>query len=167
MYQVGDVVLYGSEGVCKISGIEEKKIVDRTVSCYMLQPVNDKNSLFFIPTDSQAAQNKLRHIVGAEELDTILRSAKPAAWIESDRDRREAYRTAIGCADRAALASLMKAVCLQRAQLSLMGKKLHKIDEYFLLEAEKLLYGELSTMFHIKKEDVIPYILGECSLKAL
>lgn len=167
MYQVGDIVLYGSEGVCRISGIEEKKIVDRRVSCYILEPINDKNSLFFIPTDSQAAQSKLRHIVGAKELDTILHSAKPAAWIESDRQRREAYRTAIGCADRAALASLIKAVCAKREHLASLGKKLHKIDEYFLSEAEKLLYGELSTVFQIKKEEVVPYILGECSPKAL
>ena len=167
MYQVGDIVLYGSEGVCKISGIEEKKIMDRKVNCYILQPVNDKHSVFFIPTDSGAAQKKLRHIAGAKELDAIFHSAEPVVWIESDRARREAYRTAIGYADRAALASLIKAVCMQRAHLALTGKKLHKIDEYFLSEAEKLLYGELSTVFEIEKEEVVPYILGECSLKAL
>ena len=47
------------------------------------------------------------------------------------------------------------------------GKRLHKVDEYFLIEAEKLLYGEFKNVFKIERDEVIPCVLGKCEIGEL
>ena len=74
---------------------------------------------------------------------------------------RDVYSNAINSADRGAIASLIKACDKHRKEISELGKKLHKVDEYFLIEAEKLLYGEFKTVFKIEKAEIIPFVLGE------
>lgn len=45
MYNVGDTVIYGSEGVCRISDKTERKFKNRVLSYYILQPVYKENGL--------------------------------------------------------------------------------------------------------------------------
>ena len=59
------------------------------------------------------------------------------------------------------IASLIKSVCAVQRRLEDNGKKLHKTEEYFLEDAKKFLYGELSSVFVMEKSDVIPFVLGE------
>ena len=50
MYKKGDTVLYVSEGVCKITDITEKKFGDDSIEYYILTPVFNNRSTFFVPT---------------------------------------------------------------------------------------------------------------------
>ena len=161
MYNIGDMVLYGGEGLCRIIGIEDKKIADRTIKYYALTPAGNESSVFYVPTEGKVAETKLRKIISGKENKKIINDAEFASWEENDRQRRDIYSNAINCADRGAIASLIKACDRHKKEISEIGKKLHKVDEYFLAEAEKLLYGEFKTVFKIEKEEIIPFVLGE------
>lgn len=161
MYSIGDVVLYGGEGICRISGIEDKKIGGQKMSYYTLKPVDGRNSLFFVPIEGEIADRKLRNIIPAEEIVKIVSGAEIKPWMEDDHERRETYRSAIGNADRSALSSLVKMVEKHREELRSTGHKLHKTDEYFLQETERLLAGEFCALFVMERHDVIPFLLGK------
>ncbi len=161
MFKKGDMVLYGGEGVCRIDGIEDKKIADRVVSYYVLCHVDGVNSVFFVPVESRAAREKMSKVISAPEIKKIVNEAKPAELSETERGRKESYKNAICQADRPMIASLIKSVCAVKRRLEDDGKKLHKTEEYFLEDAKKFLYGELSSVFIMEKSDVIPFILGE------
>lgn len=165
MYEIGDKVLYGGEGICEITGIEDRKIGDKLISYYILKHIDGANSVFLVPINSKVAETKLRKVIKGNEIKDIFKMAKKAPWKELDKERREMYRLALCNADREAIASLVKMVCEKKKELSELGKKLHKVDEYFLTEAEKLLYGEIETFFHVKKGEVVPFILGDICLK--
>ena len=167
MYNIGDMVLYGGEGICKIVGIEDKKIADRVVKYYALSPEGIGYSVFYVPTEGKAAESKIRKIITGSEMRAIIEKSKPAVWEENDRARREVYNSAINCADREKIVSLIKCCDIHKNELSLQGKRIHKVDEYFLAEAEKLLYGELKNLFKINREEIIPFILGECEVEEL
>ncbi|MBR6720413.1 MAG: hypothetical protein IKL74_05825 [Clostridia bacterium] len=161
MYNIGDMVLYGGEGLCRISGIEDKKIADRTIKYYALTPARNESSVFYVPTEGKAAETKLRKIVSGKEIKKIIKEADCALWEDNDRQRRDIYSGAINSADRGGIASLIKACDKHKKEIFELGKKLHKVDEYFLAEAEKLLYGEFKTVLKIEKEEIIPFVLGE------
>ncbi len=161
MYNLGDMVLYGGEGLCSISAIEERKIADKKISYYILTPVRKSSAVFFVPVEGKTAETKLRKIITAEEFILIVKEAKPSEWIENDRARRDKYKAAINEADRASIASFVKTIKLHKEELSEQGKRLHKLDEYFYVEVEDLLVEELKTIFKIEKSEVIPFMLGE------
>lgn len=163
MFNKGDMVLYGGEGVCRVDGTEEKKIGSTTAEYYVLCRVDGVNSVFFVPVKSRAAQEKMCRVISASEIKKIIREAEATELPPSDRERKEAYKNAICSADRAAVASLVKSVCEHEKALELKGKKLHKTEEYFLEDAKKFMYGELSAVFKMDKNDVIPFVLGEFS----
>lgn len=161
MYNIGDNVLYGGEGVCRISGIEDKKIDGQIISYYVLCRVDGVNSVFFVPVKSRAAEEKMRKVISAGEIKKIVSEAKPLRLCDNDRERKELYKNAMCSADRPLLASLIKSVCAEKEALENDGKKLHKVEEYFLSDVQKMLYSELSSVMNITMDDVLPFILGK------
>ena len=55
MFQVKDVVVYGSQGVCEIISIEDRKIDGETKKYFVLKPKNDKGATFYVPTWNEKA----------------------------------------------------------------------------------------------------------------
>ena len=55
MFQVNDVVVYGSQGVCEIISIEDQKIGEETKKYFVLKPKNDKGATFYVPTWNEKA----------------------------------------------------------------------------------------------------------------
>ncbi len=161
MYNIGDKVLYGGEGVCRISGIEDKRIAGQVISYYVLCRVDGVNSVFFVPVKSRAAEEKMRKVISAGEIKKIVSEAKPVKLCDTERERKELYKSAVCSADRPLLASLIKSVCAEKEALERLGKKLHKTEEYFLSDAQKMLYSELSSVMNINKDDVLPFVLGK------
>jgi CarD family transcriptional regulator len=59
MYEIGEKVLYGVHGICRISDMEER-IVDRVKRQYLvLEPVDQAGAKFYVPTHNAAALSKL------------------------------------------------------------------------------------------------------------
>lgn len=161
MYNIGDMVLYGGEGICKIVGIEDKKIADKVIQYYALSPEGIGNSVFYVPTEGKVAESKIRKIINGSEIKAIIEKSQPAEWEENDRIRRDNYNKAINSADREMIISLIKCCDIHKEEVSKQGKRLYKVDEYFLAEAEKLLYGEFKNVFKIERNEIVSFILGK------
>ena len=161
MYNIGDTVLYGGEGLCKVIGIEDKKIADKVIKYYALTPLDGKSSVFYVPTEGKVAETKLRQIISGKEIKDIVKNTVASEFVENDRARREVYSNAINSADRSAIVGFIKSCEIRENELLEYGKRLHKVDEYFIMDAEKFLYGEFKTVFKIEREQVIPFVLGK------
>lgn len=46
MFKINDVVVYGSQGVCEIVGINEQKVDGTIRNYFILKPKNDKGATF-------------------------------------------------------------------------------------------------------------------------
>ena len=58
LFRVNDVVIYGSQGVCEITGIEERQISGEMIKYYVLKPRNDSGATFYVPTWNEKAWGK-------------------------------------------------------------------------------------------------------------
>ena len=74
MYQVGELVVYGVHGVCRIVGQEEKRVDRKNVTYLVLEPVTSAGSRFLVPSQSAAALGKLRPVMTAEAFEELLSS---------------------------------------------------------------------------------------------
>ena len=103
MYQVGQLVVYGIHGVCRISQVQDR-VVDRVSRRYLvLEPVNRGGSQYFVPMHNPTAMQKLSPLLSPEELTTLLSSerARTDCWIVDENRRKQFYRELSGSGRRA------------------------------------------------------------------
>ena len=161
VYQIGEKVLYGIHGICRVSDTEER-MVDRVKRQYLvLEPVDQTGAKYFVPTHNAAALAKLRPILSREALEALLRSeeVKQDAWIADENARKQAYRELINSGDRTALIRMVGSLHRHKQEQIEAGRKFHLCDENFLRDAEKLLSAEFSLVLGIEPGQVGSYVL--------
>ncbi|MDR1464570.1 MAG: CarD family transcriptional regulator [Oscillospiraceae bacterium] len=163
MIQVGDTVLYGADGVCRVSGIEEKRLDGQARQYFVLIPLQEKNTIHYVPIDNEKAVAQLRPVLSAEEIHCLIRSMpdEEGAWVADDTTRRERDRQALASGDRTALVRMIKSLYRRRQEQKAVGRKLHIADERLLQEAEKRLYEEFAHVLRLSPEEVVPFIMEQ------
>ena len=88
MYQIGDIVVYGTEGIAEIGEEIEREIhpVDRVfdvtnaqaefdgqkLKYLVLHPLEKKTETVYVPVGNEKAMRKLRSILSEEEAETLI-----------------------------------------------------------------------------------------------
>ena len=161
-YQTGDTVLYGVEGVCRITGTERRDMAGMKLEYYVLQPIYNQQAKVLVPMHNEQLTAKMRRVLTADEIHDLIRSM-PAGpdlcWEENDAVRREQFKDILARGDRGEIVCLIKTLYLRQQAMAEKGKKLHLADERFLKDAEKKLYEEFAHVLHIEREQVLPFIL--------
>jgi CarD family transcriptional regulator len=160
-FKANDIVLYAMQLVCVIAEISKRDFNGNTDEYYILKPVFNSTSTIYIPVSSEMLSAKLRHLLSAEEIYSLVESkADESITIDSDDDRRERYREILSRGDRAELVSLIKTLHPRQEAQKERGKKLCDTDSQFIKDVVKMLYEEFSYILNIKREQIIPLILG-------
>lgn len=167
-FQVNDVVLYGTEGVCRISEITTQDFMGESTEYYVLKPVYSTGSTVFVPVANETLTAKMRRILSPEEIYALIRAMpdEELAWISDDGERRTRCREIVQAGDRRALVGLIKSLHLHGDRQRERGRKLHAADERFLREAEKILYEEFAHVLNIKRDEVLPFILEQIDVQS-
>lgn len=160
MFQVNDMVLYGTNGVCKVVDIDERDCGGRMVEYYILKPIYASNSTVFVPVNNEKLTSKMRYVLTKEEIDEKIHSISKEheAWMDDERERKEHFKDMVSRADTFELIQLIEMLMEHRKRVAERGKKLHVADERMLQEAEKMICDEFSFVLGIPKEDVPSYI---------
>lgn len=160
MFQIGDKVVYGVHGVCRIVE-EEARIIDKkNVTYLVLEPVGQGGSRFLVPTHNASAMAKLKPMLTREELEALTHSEQVLAdgWIKDENLRKQTYRELISSGDRARLMCMVRSLYRHKAAQNAAGKKCHLSDENFLRDAEKLLVNEFSMVLELDADQAKQYL---------
>jgi CarD family transcriptional regulator len=163
MFQVNDVIVYGTQGVCTIVDIEEKNISGSKKKYFVLKPVNEKGAIVFAPTDNPHVLKKMRKLLSQEEIDRLIDSMpeQDAIWIDNENERKERYRGILAAGDRLELIQMIKSIHSHRKDREAEGKRLHMSDERFFKDAEQILYNEFQYVLKLSnKNEMMSYILA-------
>lgn len=166
-FQVNDSVLYGSEGVCRITDICEQDFMGARAQYYVLKPVYTPGSTVFVPAANETLVAKMRRILSPDEIRCLIKTMPDEAtlWIDDDNTRRARYAEILQNGDRAELVGLIKALYHRREAQQAKGRKLHVADERYLRDAEKVLYDEFAHVLRIKRDEVLPFIMEQIQVK--
>ena len=160
MYDIGDLIIYGSEGVCRVDSVGASPIsgADKERLYYTLTPLY-RTGHVFTPVDSGVF---MRPVISKEEaLDLISQIPSIEGQAYENRNLRfltEHYQERLQTHRCFDLVKLIKDVHVKRESANRKGKKLGQIDERFMKRAEEMLYGELAVALGIPKDDVCDYI---------
>lgn len=160
MYQIGEKVVYGVHGVCVVAD-QEERIIDKKKRIYLaLEPVGQDGSRYLVPTHNEAAMAKLRPMLSAQELETLIQSrqVRQEGWIRDENQRKQTYRELIGSGDRVKLMQMVHTLYDHKAAQTAAGKKVHLCDDTFLRDAEKLLAGEFAIVLGMEPDEARQYV---------
>lgn len=161
MFAIGDTVLYGQCGVCRLVDIRTEYFGPAPRTYYVLSPLHDRASTFYCPVDQEKLP--LRPLLNADEVRRLIHAMPqaPDVWVADNAKRRDRFADMLKSGDREQLVALICTIYPHRRQRDEVGKKLHLADERVLREAERLLYEEFAEVLGIAPDEVGDYIREE------
>lgn len=166
MREIGERVIYGSNGVMEIVDIREETVGDITRKYYVLRDLNSTQvSHIFVPTDNEKLVSTMRPLLTKEEAMDMIKRIKTipeAEWKNDNRIRSEKFRKVIESGDRDSVIAVIKAVYENGIKRQEEGKKNYLADENIMRKAEKVIYSELSIVLGIPENEVADFIVKNC-----
>lgn len=160
MYQIGELVIYSSEGVCQVQdvGLPDIPAADPQRTYYTLSPLY-REGLIYIPVDSPVFMRPVISKKEAERLVSIIPDMAEASCDEKNmRFLVERYDTLLRSHSCEDLLQLIKILHKKKVRAVDMGKKPGAVDERYMKRAEELLYGELATVLEMPKDAVLEFV---------
>ena len=166
-YQKGEYVRYAANGVCLVEDIRQMPELKRGDLFYVLRPIADQKSTYYIPIDNEKLTGKLRPVLTRDEVNALIDSVHDAEmiWIEDRKQRVEQFHAALRACD---LRQLMVTACtlyLQKQSVLRAGKKLTPSDETVLRQAEALVDNEIAFVLDLPVSGVGTYIRNRLGME--
>lgn len=160
MYQVGDMIIYSGEGVCRVEaigpiamrGISSDKLYYTLAPCY-------REGKIYTPVDGKVF---MRPILSREAAEALIRSI-PHIQGDGYHERNlrllnEHYQSLLDTHQCEDMVELIKSAWSRRQSRRAQGSKPGQVDERYLKRAEDLLYGELAVSLGMRRDEVGDYI---------
>ena len=166
MWKLGDVVVYGSAGICHIDDIRDERFGDEIKKYFVLKPLFDDKNTFFVPAFNEVLMAKIRPVLTKEEAMTLVHSMPEIEpeWIDNDKFRQERYRAILESGKPETIVGMLKALYSRKLQLLEKGKKLRNSDEIFMKSGERIIETECAHIFGITRWEVQDFIEKELSI---
>lgn len=159
MYKLNDVVVYGTQGVCRITEIGPLECNnDQTKLYYTLCPLFHKGTILYAPVDNR--KSVMRPLLSQDDIDSLIDDIPTIHTIEvkNDRERESLYKSALLTCDPRELVKVIKTVYFRRKDRLASGKKRIVVDEKYYQLAEEQLYQEMAYVLNLTKDDMESYI---------
>lgn len=157
MYQIGDLIVYGGNGVCRVESIETEGKDRRQY--YTLQPLYQTCQIL-TPVDNPKVY--IRPIITKDEAEDIIRQIPQVQpqpfYTRTPRELTEHYETQLKSYDCRTLLTMIMSIYQKRQEAQNNKRRLGVVDENYYRRAQELLHCELAAALEISKEQVPEYI---------
>ena len=160
MFAVGDLVVYGGEGVCRVESIGPAAVpgADKNRLYYTLVPLY-RTGQVLTPVDTRVLMRPILPEQEARALVESLPTLTPEETLPGNvRLLKDYYQAIVTGYDCAAMARLLHTLDNRRRKAAKQGKKPSQMDERYAKRAEDQLFGELGAALGLPRESVRGYI---------
>jgi len=165
MLNVGECVIYGNHGLCKVRDILVPAFLEKGMEkqYYMMASAVDSGSVLYVPVEG--AEDKVRDVMSADDAKSLICDIEEVDELDlPDGKKAEPEIVQIikrNLADE--MMSLVKSLHKIKAIREAEGKKFAAINEKYLNIAEKLLYTEMAFSLNTEKEVIKSRVIEELS----
>ena len=158
MFKINDYVVYGSNGVCKVTDIEQVTLRNEELEYYILSPVYNEKMTIKTPVNNQKIV--MRELMTKAEIVNLLKEISKNETVEIEDSRRwvEESKAIIRGGNAEELIKFINSIKLEKDEKISIGKKLNKTDEDIMISASKQLYQEMAIVLEIDVDEVQDYI---------
>lgn len=154
MFGTGDVIVCGGSGVCIVEAVGEIPISGcEGKTYYTLRPVYG-SGVSYLPVDTNQFMRRVMTPEEANGLIDRIPGIKESGFADrSPRALKEHYGAYMKSHSAEELVTLIKEIYSKGT-----GRKLSRIEQQYMTQAEELLYGELAVALDIPRSEVVDYI---------
>lgn len=159
MINIGDVVIYGTNGVCRYNGTVKKKTALGMSEYYEFEALRDSGNKMYMPS-SFSVDEKVRTALSRDDALAIVESVLKEETLEFDGDesRRVQLSAMLKSNNSADAVRVVKSLITLQKSRQKRGNKLHSADERMLRLAKRLVDDELAYSLEISPDDVENFI---------
>lgn len=166
MFDVGEYIVYGQNGICRIEDITHPDIsgYDDDRLYYVLIPERSRESRLFCPTDNTKVV--LRKIVSAKEAMEAIGEAESMEPLQvvNDRMRDECYKNVMKSCELKQWIQIIKTLLIRKKEREAAGKKITATDERYLNAAQEVLFTEVAIATGKDRNEVKELVLNAVSV---
>ncbi|WEK53717.1 MAG: CarD family transcriptional regulator [Candidatus Cohnella colombiensis] len=164
MFNIGDLIIYSSHGICRIDDICDKTIMDVTRRYYILHPVQGSAIKISTPVDNKTVV--MLDLIDREEAEEIIQSftLPGIPWIDKSSQRNHTYTEIINRGNRKEIASIVNTLMIRQHDAEINKKKPHEQDRRLLLSTQTVLFSELAHALDTTYEAIQDRVNGVLAL---
>lgn len=161
MFQPGELVVYGTTGVCRVEEITCPNLTgkDPDKEYYRLDPLH-QDGVIYAPVEN--GKVVIRPVISAEDaealIDEIPNLRGEICQAPTVQALAQRYQAAVQSTDHRDLVRLLMSIQAKRRMAESKNRRLGSVDERYMKQTERLLHGELSAALGIPFEEVAAYI---------
>lgn len=164
MYNIGDLVIYSSHGICHIDDICEKTFLDVTKSYYIMHPLENGKLTISAPVDSNKVT--MSGLIDRSEAEEILEYFRQAGmdWIEVKSRRAAVYTEMVKTGDRKRISKILNTLIRKKKEAEGAGRTFSDKDNRLLLLIQGIMFTELAMALNTTSETIcekVYSIIGE------
>lgn len=160
MAQTGELIVYGTTGVCRVEGVTHLPGGDRKREYYLLKPLW-QDGVIYAPVEGE--QTSMRPVMSREEAEALIDEMPEieAAACKGNTTQALAqwYQATVHSGGHRELIEMMKAIYRKRSLAESKNRRLGMVDERYMKQAERMLFGELATALELSYEEAERYIM--------
>ena len=165
MLNIGECVIYGSHGLCRIEDVLVPSFLERgkEKEYYQMVSAVDAGSVLYVPVEG--AEDKVRDYLSAEDAEELIEDIEvsPELHLPDGKKAEPEIKDIIKRNIADEMMSLVKSLHKIKAVRESEGKKFASTSEKYLNIAEKLLYTELAFSLKSEKDEIKRRVLDELS----
>ena len=168
MYHIGDLILYGNTGVCRVTDITKRNMPgEKKKRPYYVLEALYQNCTIFVPVDSRKVF--MRPIISKDEAEHLIDKI-PSIRAETCDERvlnepTDHYKALLSTHDCLDLMELSMSIYTKKTLLEQQKRKFGVLDERYMKISEELLFGEFAAALNIPKDKVLEYIAARLNRK--
>ena len=163
-FVIGELVSYGTNGICTIEKIEMMSMVsdEPEMPYYVLKPEGNSASTVYVPLHNEKLVSRMRKLLTAEEINQMLEATtrEHIDWNNDRRYRNDSFHRILS--NGVSKEMLMMIQCIEKRKEELIneGKKLPATDTTTLKQAEKLVSEEFSRVLGLDINQIESYVMS-------
>lgn len=164
MFAVDDYVVFGTNGVCKITNIGPMEIsgIESDKLFYTLVPLLRPDAKNYTPVDNDRVV--IRGIIDEPTATSLIAGIDNIEILSPEIEKKIdlMYKDCLHSCRCEELLKIIKTVYVRKKERSLSGKKVTSTDERYLKAAEDSLYCELALVLGRDRNELKKYIADRC-----
>ncbi|KKI92892.1 CarD family transcriptional regulator [Bacillus sp. SA1-12] len=154
MFNIGDLIIYSTHGICHIDDICEKTYFGETKMYYVLHPLENTNLTIQTPINNDKVV--MQEIVHEKEAIEILESFKEPGfpWEENHHRRPKVYSDTVKNGNLKDISKIIKTLMTKKYEAEMQEKKLPYEDSKLLNFLQDILFNELAMALTTTYEEI-------------
>ncbi len=158
-WKIDDIVSHHSEGICRITSIEELNLFgEGKERYYVLAPIYTPTMKIYVQVSD--SDDILRAPLTGDEIHAMIDRlpSSDTRWIEDEKQRQRFLSESIRTGSIEDLMQVVRMLYGKRLEKLRQSRKFHSSDEQYLKKAETIVNRELAHGLGIAPEEVPAYI---------